>query len=59
MRDMVIVRSDGDTLWVGIPRPIARKLHLKKHSRLKVSAIIIKHGKHHGERIVYEKIKNL
>ena len=56
MRKTVIVRSDGDTLWVGIPRPIAKKLHLRKHSRLKASAVIITHGKYRGKRLVYERV---
>lgn len=57
MRGTVTVRSDGDTLWVGIPRPIARQLNLRKHSKLKVSAVVIKFGKYRGKKIVYEKVK--
>ena len=48
MRKNFIVRSDGDTMWVGIPRPIVRKLGLRKGTRLKVKA----YGKN---KIIYEK----
>jgi antitoxin component of MazEF toxin-antitoxin module len=38
MRKSFVVRSDGDTVWVGIPRPIVRQLRLRRGTRLKVRA---------------------
>ena len=49
MRKYIVVRSDGDTVWVGIPRPIVRQLRLRRGSRLKVKA-------YGDNKIVYEKI---